>query len=162
MQNELVAPHKVDHSTEHYASGGAVALVLHRDVEQAGNEYRLTRKGTYAVPLSVVSLTYSATIGEDSELECELKFICRLDEYTADGDKEVRVYGLQGKQVAINDFLMCLGQYRLHVARSRFPQANAAQVDYYHQVMDQLDEELRADDCLDARDDVHAVATVSL
>lgn len=136
--------------------GAASVTVLHKDVENFEGRYRLTRKGTYSLQLTVVQLTYIAVVGEDGEIECSLEFVCDLDR------DEVRVFGLRGPQVAINDFLTCRRNYELHRDGSLTQRANAALVDYYHEVVDSLDEFLRADQGLDARDERHAIATVSL
>lgn len=137
-------------------SGAVVVTVLHKDVEQSEGRYRLTRKGTYSLQLTLVKLTYVAVVGEDEEIECSLEFVCNL------ATDEVCIYGLRGPQVAINDFLTNRRHYELHRAGSLTQRANAALVDYYHEVVDSLDEFLRTDQGLDARDERHAHASVSL
>ncbi len=134
---------------------GTVVTLLHKDVERAESGYRMLRKGSYPLQLSLVDVSYVAVVGEDTEIDTELEFICYHGKY----DSTVHIVGLRGPQVAISDFLLNRKHYELNRDGQT---ANAALVDNYQEVVDQIDEQMRRQDGMDARDERHAIATVSL
>jgi len=135
-------------------SGSNVVTLLSSNVEKTESGFRLLRKGSYAIPLCVVELTYVAIKDEDDEVDCQLEFVCDMDK------QEVRIYGLRGPQLAISDLRECHRHAEMHLAGNR--DANAGLIDYYQEVVNQVDELVRKDLGLDKRQERNAVAQVCL
>lgn len=139
-------------STNGGVGGAACVTVVSDSVEKRESGFFLNRKGSYAIPLGLVEITYVAVLGEDEEVDCSLEFVCDLDKQV------VRIYGLRGPQLAISDFRECHRHNEMHMAGNR--DANAALIDYYQEVVNQVDELVRKDLGLDKRQERNAVAQV--